>query len=105
MPVEAALVAYKTRLDRFRSRSERNKFYRGLHGYRRKVRRNNKVYRYEKSGILGNTPHIKVADSTFIVEREHLEKFRTYFDEWGGKVQTDIYLITLEGRERIEDGR
>ncbi|MCJ7478644.1 MAG: hypothetical protein MUP63_00505 [Candidatus Nanohaloarchaeota archaeon QJJ-7] len=104
MPVEAAVVTYKARLERFESRSERNKFYRGLHGYRRKVRRNDKVYEYEKPGLLGETEHIKVADSAFIIEREHLEKFRNYFDEWSGKVESRIYLITLDDNEMIEDG-
>ncbi|MDY6769894.1 MAG: hypothetical protein SVU88_02875 [Candidatus Nanohaloarchaea archaeon] len=105
MSVEAALVTYEARRDRFVSRSERNRFYRGLHGYKRTIRRNNDVYHYDKPGLVGETPHIKVADSTFIIEREHLQKFRAYFAEWAGKVEYTIYMITLDDREAIDDGR
>ncbi|MDY6776855.1 MAG: hypothetical protein SVQ76_01990 [Candidatus Nanohaloarchaea archaeon] len=104
MSVEAALITYETRLERFESRSERNRFYRGLYGYRRKVRRNEEVYRYEKPGLVGETDHLKVSDSVFIVRREDLEKFRKYFEEWVGKVEHEIYMIELEDEEMLKDG-
>lgn len=94
----AALVTYETKRDRFDSRSERNKFYRGLFGYKRTVRRNDTVYKYDKDGLLDAVPHIKVADSVFLVKREDLNKFRQYFDRWSGKIETDLYRIKLENR-------
>lgn len=92
----AVLFTYEAPLERFDSRSERNRFYRGLFGYRRTVRRNDRVYRYEKSGLMGDIPHIKVADSVFIIHRDNLQKVETYLDKWVGKVSYDVYRIRLE---------
>ncbi len=99
MPVEAALISYETKREWFDSRSERNRFYRGLSGYRRTVRRNDKVYRYEKPGLLGETPHIKVADAAFIVHRDNVQKVTRYFDEWSGRVEFEVFRIVLEDHE------
>lgn len=104
MSVKAALVTYRTEGRKFRSRSERNKFYRGLYGYRRTVRRNDTVYEYEKEGLLGEVPHVKVADSVFIVRREHLQPFKEYFANWNGKVEVDVYLIEMVDERLKDDG-
>ncbi|MFB6076605.1 MAG: hypothetical protein ABEK12_00555 [Candidatus Nanohaloarchaea archaeon] len=93
---EAALVTYRARGDRFDSRSERNKFYRGLFGYRRTVRRNDTVYEYEKDGLMDDIPHIKVADAVFIVPRSHLDRVRDYLRDWTGKVEFRVFMIVLE---------
>lgn len=95
---EAVLIAYDAKSKQFDSMYERNKFYRGLFGYKQTVRRNDKVYRYEKGGLLDEVPHIKVEDSVFIVKRSHLNKFRTYFDQWSGKVEVQTFKIKLEDR-------
>ena len=42
---EAVMATYDTEQKSFASRSERNKFYRGLHGYSQTVEKNGKVYR------------------------------------------------------------
>lgn len=93
---KAALITYDARSDRFDSMYERNQFYRGLFGYKQTVRRNDKVYHYEKGGLLDEVPHIKVEDSVFIIRREHLNKFRAYFNQWSGKIETCVYKIKLE---------
>lgn len=93
---KAALISYDARSDQFDSMYERNKFYRGLFGYKQTVRRNDKVYHYDKDGLLDEVPHIKVEDSVFIIGREHLNKFRTYFTQWSGKVDVQTFKITLD---------
>ncbi len=99
---KAALISYDARSDRFDSMYERNKFYRGLFGYKQTVRRNDKVYHYEKDGLLDEVPHIKVEDSVFIIHREDLNKFQTYFKQWSGRVDVQVFHITLDDA-RIND--
>ncbi len=103
MGCEAALVTYTTRQEMFASRSERNRFYRGLFGYRQTVRRNDKVYRYEKPGLMGDITHIKVADAVFIVERGDIDRVTAYFDDWQGKVEYEVFPITLDDRDELGD--
>lgn len=100
---KAVLISYDVRSDRFESRSERNTFYRGLFGYKRTVRRNDKVYRYDKDGLLDKLPHIKVEDSVFIIRRNDVQKINTYFHEWTGKVDVQMYKIKLEDTRITDD--
>lgn len=95
---KAVLISYDARSDRFDSMYERNKFYRGLFGYKQTVRRNDKVYHYDKDGLLDEVPHIKVEDSVFIVPRKKRSMFRDYFQRWRGKVEVHMFKITLEDR-------
>lgn len=97
--VEAVLVSYETHGDRFESRGERNAFYRGLLGYRQTVRRNDTVYRYDKDGVLDQVPHIKVADSVFLVSRGAYGTLEDYLDEWGRKVTVKTFEVTLQGED------
>lgn len=97
--VEAVIVSYETRGDRFESRGERNAFYRGLLGYRQTVRRNDRVYRYDKDGVLDRVPHLKVADSVFLVPREAYGPLEEYLDEWGRKVAVRTFTVTVEDED------
>lgn len=98
------MYAYDAKGKRFDSRSERNKFYRGLFGYKQTVRRNNKVYRYEKPGLLGTIPHIKVEDSVFIVHRGRRQPFTQYFSSWAGKVDVKTFNMILEDNDDALQG-
>lgn len=98
---KAALISYDANSKQFESMYERNKFYRGLFGYKQTVRRNDKVYEYEKGGLLDEVPHIKVEDSVFIINRGHLDRLQAYFAEWEGKVDVKVFKIKLEDT-RIE---
>jgi hypothetical protein len=95
----ALLIAYDTDRDRFDSLYERNKFYRGLFGYKQTVRKDEKVYHYEKEGLLGKIPSIKVEDSVIIIAQRHRDRFIEYLDEWGGKVQYTTYPVILDGED------
>lgn len=103
MACTATIITYTTRQEAFASRSERNRFYRGLFGYRQVVRRNDKVYRYEKPGLMDEVPHIKVADAVVIVERGDADQVTGYLDGWGGKVAYESYPIVLEDREELNE--
>ena len=89
MTREAILFSYDTRREKFDSLYDRNKFYRGLFGYRQTVRENGKVYRYEKKGLINKMPHIKVEDSVIILLEEDSPCLREYLERWSFRIQTD----------------
>lgn len=92
----ATLITYETDRSKFSSLSERNKFYRGLFGYKQTVKENGKAYHYEKDGIIDSTPHIKVADSVFIVPEDEAKPVLSYLRDWGDKVQYTAYKIQMK---------
>ncbi|MFP4117077.1 MAG: hypothetical protein ACLFQ8_03360 [Candidatus Aenigmatarchaeota archaeon] len=92
----AALVSFCVDSERFKSNYQRNKFYRGLYGWKQKVKRGGKEYVYDRKGILDRTPHIKVDKSVYIVPVEVLEKVVDYLDSWKGKVDYKIFKVLLE---------
>ncbi|MCJ7429356.1 MAG: hypothetical protein MUP66_03100 [Candidatus Nanohaloarchaeota archaeon QJJ-5] len=97
MPTEpATLVTYETDRNKFSSLSERNKFYRGLFGYKQTVKENGKVYHYEKDGIIDEIPHIKVADSVFIIPKDQTDRLLSYLRDWAEKVTFTTYSIQIE---------
>lgn len=92
----AALVSFCVDSDRFKSNYQRNKFYRGLYGWKQKVERGGKEYVYDRKGILDKIPHIKVDKSVYIVPVEVLSKVVNYLDSWKGKVDYKIFKVLLE---------
>jgi hypothetical protein len=102
MPRDCSLVTYNTRRENFESVYERNKFYRGLFGYKQTVKRNGKTYEYEKDGIMDEIPHARIDDSVFIVPEGEEEKMREYFLEWSEKVSHHIFTVTVEDEDLIE---
>ncbi len=99
---EAALITYNTERKNFDSVYERNKFYRGLFGYKQTVRKNGKEYRYEKDGLMDEIPHMRIDDSVFITSPEYVEKVESYFDEWGEKVSKHVFTVLLEDSSIID---
>ncbi len=95
----AVLISYDTKKEAFDSLYERNKFYRGLFGYKQEVKENGKVYRYEKQGLIDKIPHIKVEDSVIIVAEHNQELFKQYFTQWAGKVEYKTYKIILDNND------
>lgn len=95
----AILIAYDTNRDKFDSLYERNKFYRGLFGYQQTVRKNDKVYHYDKEGLIGKIPNIKVEDSVIIVAERHEDRFIDYLDDWNDKIDYTTYPVLLEGKD------
>lgn len=106
MGVTCVLVTYDTVKDKFESSYERSKFYRGLFGFRQKVKQKQKTYSYQKEGLMDEIPHIKVDDSVFIIAQKHLKQLIDYFKGWGAGVDYETFKIVLEGersRELITD--
>lgn len=102
MPEKAALLTYQTERENFDSVYERNKFYRGLFGYKQTVTKNGKKYRYEKDGLMDTIPSVRIDDSVFIMAREHVPDIREYFSDWGEKVKYHVFTVLIED-EKILD--
>jgi hypothetical protein len=93
------LLAYDTKKEQFDSMYDRNKFYRGLFGYKQTVKENGKVYRYEKDGLIGNIPAIKVEDSVLIVNKRNAAELEEYFKQWEPKVTYKRYKVILDRQD------
>jgi hypothetical protein len=89
------IIRFRTLSDRFDSDYERMKFFKELHGWKQTVPRENKKYVYHRSGLLDEVPHVKVADSVFIVAMEHMRQIEKFFDEWEDKVEYDAIEIMM----------
>ena len=93
---KAVLINFDTDKNKFKSDYERNKFYRGLHGWKQIIPAEKGNYCYDRKGLLNDIPHIKVADSAFIVELRNMQKMMDYFEEWADKVHCEMMRITLD---------
>ncbi len=99
---DAALLTYNTNREYFDSVYERNKFYRGLFGYKQTVRKNNKTYEYEKDGLMDEIPNTRVDDSVFIFAKEHVKPVEKYFQKWEGKVSYHIFTVIIQEKKILE---
>lgn len=99
---EASLLTYSTERDEFESVYERNKFYRGLFGYRQTVKKNGKEYNYEKKGVIDEVPSVRIDDSVFIIKKSFISKVEEYFSEWGDKVTYRLFTVLLDDEELIQ---
>ncbi len=113
MGKKAVLISFDTIPEKFDSNYDRNKFFRGLYGWKQVIPKNkDESYSYKREGVLDAVPHIKVADSAFIIPSEGIESIMRYFEEWSDKVVCDIMHITLDNIEgnrqmkkiKIQDG-
>ena len=99
---EASLLTYSTEKKNFDSVYERNKFYRGLFGYKQTVKKNGKTYEYDKDGLMDRIPNIRIDDSVFIVSRERKDDVKEYFVEWEPKVSYHIFKVVIEDQDIID---
>ncbi len=99
---EAALLTYDTRRQEFESVYERNKFYRGLFGYRQTVKKNGKEYQYEKDGLMDRIPSIRIDDSVFILSKDATSAVEEYFSDWGDKVTHRIFTVLVEDQDILD---
>ena|SRR3989344_2795238 len=98
---EAVIITIHTRADRFASGYERSKFFRELHGWNQTVPHEQKRYVYRRRGVLDDVPHVKIADSVFMVAVQHMERMRTFLDGWEEKVEFDLmHVKVMEERMR-----
>ena len=98
----AALLTYNTNREYFDSVYERNKFYRGLFGYKQTVRKNGKTYEYEKDGLMDKVPNTRIDDAVFIFTKKHTDTVEDYFTQWEKKVSYHIFTVILQEQKIIE---
>ncbi len=98
----AILISFDTIKDRFKSASERNRFYWELYGRRQVVVKKSGRYEYNRTGLLEEIPHIKVANSVFIIAMEHLKRMLEFFNEWEDKVTFKTFPVLLDKKELKE---
>ena len=104
MKKRAVLVTFTVRSCKFRSAYERNKFFRGLYGWRQVVRKEivvrgrmrEKAYVYKREGLLDRVVHEKIDQSSFIVPEEEFRKIENFMREWRDKVMWKAIKIVLE---------
>ncbi|MFQ6120182.1 MAG: hypothetical protein ACE5KE_09885 [Methanosarcinales archaeon] len=103
---KAVLICFSVKSERFESHYERNKFFRGLYGWRQIITKNvvsdkrpkiqKKVYTYRREGLLDEIPHKKVDQSSFIVPEDSFEKITSFLREWHDKVIWKAFKVLLE---------
>jgi len=97
--IPVIIITFHTQKERFESEYEKTKFFRELHGWKQTVPHNGKRYVYIRKGLLAEIPHIKVAESTFIVKTEEAKTILDYFAEWADKVQMDMFEMMMKQQE------
>jgi hypothetical protein len=93
---QGVLVCFSVHSSKFDSNYERNKFFRGLYGWRQTVEKDGKRYVYERQGVLKDIPHKKVDQSSFIVNSEDSDRIEQFFNEWHSKVVHNMFKVLLE---------
>lgn len=95
----AIIVSFDIRTDKFESTSERIKFFEELYGRNQIIRKQNKTYEYRRAGILDEMEHMRVANSVFIIMREHMRRIEEFFKEWEDKVMMRAFPVLLDKEE------
>lgn len=98
---EAILISFSTNNNRFSSSSERTKFFEELYGRRQIIKRERRVYEYNREGALPRS-HIKVDNSVFIIAMKHMQEMMNFFDEWKNKVQVKSFPVLLDDQDAEE---
>jgi len=108
---KAVLIAFSVQSGKFESHYERNKFFRGLYGWKQMIRKEvvvvgrkkpkEKVYTYQREGLLDEIPHEKVDQSSFIVPENEFDKIERFMKEWRNKVMWKSFKVLLD--EDLED--
>jgi hypothetical protein len=101
---KAVLFAFSVRGGKMGSNYERNKFFRGLYGWKQSIKKETadgeeKEYVYERHGVLDEVPHKKVDQSSFLVEANEADKVVDFFDHWASKVMLRTFKVLLEDEE------
>jgi hypothetical protein len=102
---KAVLIAFSVQSGKFESHYERNKFFRSLYGWKQMIRKEvivgkkkpkEKVYTYQREGILDEVPHERVDQSSFIVPENGFEKIEKFMKEWRDKVIWKSFKVLLD---------
>jgi hypothetical protein len=102
---KAVLICFSVKSGKFESHYERNKFFRGLYGWKQMItkdvfegraRTHKKTYTYRREGLLDEIPHQKVDQSSFIVTEDDFTKIMHFLKEWHDKVMWKSFKVLLE---------
>lgn len=94
---EALIITFHSRS--FDSGYERSKFFKELHGWKQVVPGEEKTYEYRRNGLLDEIPHVKIADSVFMVASEHARRMEEFFKQWEEQVDYDIMEIMVRNQK------
>lgn len=76
--------------------SEKTFFFRKLYGWKQVVPNEDKIYEYQRPGILDEMPHAKVDQSSFIVPEDNFDQIMDFFDQWSNKVMLKTFKVLLD---------
>lgn len=99
---KATLLTYNTHREHFESVYERNKFYRGLFGYKQTVKKNGKKYEYEKDGLMDEIPNCRIDNSVFIIAENNVGKVKEYLKRWNEKVSFNVFTVLIKDEKIID---
>ena len=97
---ENVIITFRTR-GNFESDYERNKFFRGLYGWKQIVPKNDKRYLYHRAGLLDGIDHEKIADSVLMVAVKDMERVMRYFQQWNDKVECEAMEVFVRRRRPL----
>ena len=110
---KGVLIAFSVQSGKFESHYERNKFFRGLYGWKQMIRKEvvvtkkqkpkEQFYTYRREGLLDEIPHEKVDQSSFIVPEDEVGRIMKFFKEWSDKVMWKSFKVLLEDDDMFED--
>ncbi len=98
----AVLISFDTDSEKFDSVYERNKFFSELHGRKQIVIKDGRRYEYRRDGMLDEVPHLKIANSVFVIMQQHLKMMEQFFDGWEDKVMVKSFPVVLDRSELRE---
>ena len=97
---EMVIITFHTR-GNFESDYERNKFFRGLYGWKQIVPKNDKRYLYHRAGLLDEIEHEKIADSVLLVAVKDMHRIIRYFQQWDDKVECKAMEVVVRKRRLL----
>ena len=92
----AILICFSIKSEKFKNNYERNKFFRGLYGWKQVITKEKKVYTYRRSGLLDEIPHKKIDQSSFIVPEKEVDRIISFLREWHDKVIWRTFKVLLD---------
>jgi hypothetical protein len=103
----ATLVCFSVRGEKFDSASERNKFFRGLYGWKQTIKTEDaegkeKEYVYQRAGVLDKVPHKKVDQSSIIMDDKKSDDVFRFFKSWTNKVMWRTFSVLLGKDDELE---
>ncbi len=96
MRKKAVLISFSIMTKKFENKSERNKFYKELYGWKQIVKKQEKKYTYRRGGLLDEIPHIKVDRSVFIIMKKHMDRMIKFLEEWEDKIKWNVFDVLLD---------